>query len=595
MTCETIILTSVEASVPVSWNRPRGAARSRRSEGERIFDLLERATALDSEARIGVGNRKYRIAPFAKASGGSRWVEQPDGGCLGKIILALADSDESVSLDFKLTKEAHGRKGKLTLTCDPAAMLVGYDAHPTIARLDTKKIVPFPSSSWWVNDAMFSLGFKFLAALHNWLDEQEGPVFGAETQTAIDDGQIRVAQLSWVADLPARDPASFLRLLPAMYGHTIGDGDSYVQLASHLGLKFEFRPDSKRNAVADVTLKKLHGRKPLYTIRFSNYEHDADQTSANNGVAVAEAEAVPKYVRLKVTAHGDGVAAILSKARQRLESLQKVDPGWLAELDGESLKPDPTPTARQVADAIWVLSEGRDRSLFRSFAGWLVAEMLNNVLRLNVLSRFKQENLQALITLDDSIATAWRDAAPCGDQNWAEAIASKVGKTAKTVRNRRKEWLSRYDVDVSIAYSFYSDLLLFGSTSQASPKDRAMLTASMSGTDKARALEVLDGAWRDFERQRLAMTSTLTGPIKEIRLEPVRPRFRTDRTPLRHAKRLTAPVERLTRPAKAVAANAKTGLSKRSRPNKGRPVLPQSKTATKSAAKKAKRFPARGK
>jgi hypothetical protein len=125
---------------------------------------------------------------------------------------------------------------------------------------------------------------------------------------------------------------------------------------------------------------------------------------------------------------------------------------------------------------------------------------------------------------------------------------------------------------ISVAHRFYSDLLIFGSTSQASPENRATLTASMSGTDKTGALAVLDEAWRDFEGQRLAMEST------EIPLEVVTPRIQTDGTPLRHAKRLTAPVERLARPVRAAAAKAKTGLPKRSQANKRKPVLPRPKT-----------------
>jgi hypothetical protein len=114
----------------------------------------------------------------------------------------------------------------------------------------------------------------------------------------------------------------------------------------------------------------------------------------------------------------------------------------------------------------------------------------------------------------------------------------------------------------------------------------------MSGTDKTGALAVLDEAWRDFEGQRLAMASTLNDPLKEIPLEVVTPRIQTDGTPLRHAKRLTAPVERLGRPVRAAAAKAKTGLPKRSQANKRKPVLPRPKTTAKPAPRKVKRLPA---
>jgi hypothetical protein len=565
--------------------------RSQSSEGQRIFDFLRGITDFDSEERIRIGKREYQIEPATTggSSGGSRWAEQLHGGCVGKIVLAPVDRDESVHLQFKLTKDLSGQGGKLTLTCDPAAMLVGCDACPTFPRSGSKEVPAFPSSCWWVNDKMFALGFWLLAELHEWLGEEEGLLFDAETQRAIEECRIHIEQLNWRATLSTPDPASFLKLLPAMYGHTIGEGDSFIQLAGYLGLKLDFQGEAKGKRLRDVTLSKRHGTKSLYTIRFS--PHHDDRTSGNVEGDVVGARSSSSGVRVNITAHRAGLADMVSKGRGRLEDLREVDPEFMSASDPDQLHSGSATTAQQISDVLFILSHPRDDNDIarESLASWLVDGILHEVLGLDLLSRYRQEDLQALMQLDDDIAEAWCDAEPSGRQNWADAIAKKVKSSPRTVRNRRHEWLSKYSIDIAIPCPFYHDVPIFGSASQTSVKDRMALTASMSGGEKKVAQQVREEAWRDFEEQRLAMASTVDGPLMEIPLETVAPEITFERTPRRATKRLAAPTKRRTPPSSAAASKADGSPPARLQANKRAVNRTPSKVAAKSTARDVKR------
>jgi hypothetical protein len=591
MKSETIILTSVQVSVPVSWGEPSEAVRSRPSEDQRIFDFFRGITDFDSEHMIRIGEREYQIEPAATGgnSGGSRWAEQQHGGCVGKISLAPVNGGGSVNLQFKLTKDSSGQGGQLTLTCDPAAMLVGCDACPTFPRSGSKEVPAFPSSSWWVNDRMFALGFRLLAELYERLGEEEGDLFDAETLTAIGQGRSHIEQLSWQTTLPTPDPASFLKLLPAMYGHTIGEGDSFIQLAGYLGLKLHFHGEAKGKRLRDVTLSKRHGTKLLYTIRFS--PHHDDQTSGDVEGGLVGAESSSSGVRVNITAHRAGLADIVSQGQRWLKALRKVHPEFPSYSDPDQLHSESATTARQISDVLFILSHPLDDNDIaqESLASWLVDEILYRVLRLNLLTHYRQEDLQALMLLDDDIAEAWRNAEPSGRQNWADAIAKKLKMTSRTVRNRRDAFQIEYKIDIEFPCPFYHDVPLFGSASQTSVKDRMALTASMSRGEKKIAQQVREEAWQDFEEQRLAMASTVDGPLMKIPLETVAPDITFEKTPRRPAKRLAAPTKQLTRLVSAAASKADGSPPARPQANKRAVNRTPSKVAAKSTARDVKR------
>ncbi len=132
---EQIVLTSIRASVQISWAKPRGGKRSRQSEGHRILNLLRRVRQLDLDKSIQIGNITYHIRPVegSRRSNAFRVADQPKGGWATKIVLDRVEGDDRVILDVNLTKDFDGLAGKLSIAWDPAAALVGPDLCPTLA------------------------------------------------------------------------------------------------------------------------------------------------------------------------------------------------------------------------------------------------------------------------------------------------------------------------------------------------------------------------------------------------------------------------------------------------------------------------------
>ena len=524
MASEHLVIQSIVGSIAVDWTKPGKAARSGEAEGDRIYDLLESLCALNPDEQIFVGGCEHRIVPLATV-GGTRWVETLTGGCKGQIVLAPVDHpDDRVNMRFNLAKDRDGRSGRLTLTFNPAAMLVGADIHPTIVDAVTGEMIASPSSAIEVMEQMHNLGFVFLDNLYRLLSKKKGPLFAKDTWVAIKRGDIRIARAQWDAHLMTRDRDRFLQLMTIIFAQPIASGKGAIKLATHLGLAFSAKTDAETHEVICVTLKKLQGRTPLYSVTFSSKDLRVGEMSQNEVVPAVETAAVPKNVRLEIIAYPEGIKAIISKAQERLESLMKRDSEFFGLMAEDFLTLAPESTAKQVESAISALSYKPNEEGFirTSFADWLIPQMLHEVLRLDVITGFTRENLDKLAALDDNVARAWQAAKYSADSNWADEIAKKAGCNAQTVRNRQKEWLGEFNIDIALPYGFYRDLIFFAPASLTTPENRSALMAAISHGDAEKALALLAGAAKDFDRQRLRVVgSAIKAPVGEIAVETV--------------------------------------------------------------------------
>ncbi len=315
---EYLTTQAVVTSILVDWPNSPKTTRSRQPEGARIFVLLQRLSALDTDAQLIIAGRAHRIVP-ATTPGGSSWVERPDGGCHGRLVLsAVDDGDRRVYVGFKLIRERGGKRSRLTLTFNPTAMLTGADVHPTLASAKTGAMTPFPSSAPRVMQEMFRLGYLFLESLQRLLTNSNDALFDAESKKAIRDGDFQIARVQWGADLMTPDPDRVLQLLTIMYSLWFSGDASAIQLATYLGLTLKSDPDAKTNEIRAVRLRKRHGGKTLYTLKFSHGDGNGREAAP-----AAETTAPSRRLRLEITVHPDGMTQIVSKARERLRGFDE--------------------------------------------------------------------------------------------------------------------------------------------------------------------------------------------------------------------------------------------------------------------------------
>ena len=156
----------------------------------------------------------------------------------------------------------------------------------------------------------------------------------------------------------------------------------------------------------------------------------------------------------------------------------------------------------------------------RSFADWLVPYVLQDLLRLDVITEFTVEGYEEFLQLQDKIAVAWRTAAPADVDRWAEALAKKANVTLQTVYNRQKAWRKKYGINIALPNAFYRDALYFGANSVSKPKDRAATLAAQSGRDGAELLRLRDKTALDFDRlRREVVGGTIRAPLHLMPVE----------------------------------------------------------------------------
>jgi hypothetical protein len=538
---------------------------SRRCEADRIFDLLKCLCALDEESPLFIAGRAHSILP-AGTGGGSSWAERPDGGCQGQLVLAAVDDrDRRVRLRFKLLREKGGN-GRLTLSYDPTAMLTGADVHPTLAGKHGA-MISFPSSSPRVMREMFWLGPSFLESLQCLLLKSKIALF----DKAISDNDIRTARVQWGVDLAPPDPDRFLQVLAIIYGLWFSGDESAVQLATYHGLTLQIRGDG--NVITAVTLRKAHGRKPLFTLNFTNKASPDGREAALTG----ETTAASNRLRLEITLHPDGVMQIISEARKRLKILG-ADDAWTKEF----MAADPESTYWWLARAIFILSHRPGGDVRTSFADWLVGYMLHEVLHLNVIAGFTAENLETLAALDDKVAKAWCAARYSAETNWATVVAEKAGCDEQTIYNRQKKWRQDYNIDIGAPFESYHGLLAVGPLSLTKPETRSALMTAISHGNPATVLEVMAGALRDFDlRRREVVGRTIGKPLSRIAVEmvemPTTYAEIKNRKTARHPVALVTPAKGSRRPS---ASTSKTTGARQSaqRPRVAKPNLNRAKS-----------------
>ena len=349
---ESLILTSVIASVDLGSAAPRGRGRARTpSQCERVIAFLNKLAGVSGTVGIAGQSRSMicTVAPSSDASAGA--AER----CSGRIVLLGDDENKLLSTDIRFeARRGRGREpGSLTLTSNPSRLLTGADAYPTLIDAQSGKPVDYPSMDCRVTDKLLELPFQILAQICD--ANSSAKLFEDEVEA----NRIRIRRLEWTAFLPCSDPNALLEVLAVTFGLLINDKDAVLQLARHLGLWVKYDVDPRTNKMKSVSLEKRQGQRKLFTVRFS-----AESVAGN-------------AVRLTMVAHADGLAQIVTAARSWAKKSDN-DELRKAGLDIDKSEPN---TASQLSDAFWPLGwrGSADQIEQRSLGDWLVRRLLRGV------------------------------------------------------------------------------------------------------------------------------------------------------------------------------------------------------------------------
>ena len=289
------------------------------------------------------------------------------------------------------------------MTFNPSQLLAGDGVAPTLRRdpprRDHDDSAPeSPSSSQFVTAKLLGLGFDVLNELYE--AKHERPLIYIP---GFNDADIRLARVDWGALIPTNNPREFLLFLVLLFEpvFTANDGARPLKLADLLKLKMACGSDPKTGELTRVTFTRLQGkRRKLFSIEFSTLELAAEENEEEDFATAGRAG----LLRLRVTAHPTGLAQLIGAGRGT----------DLDQDDGENSEPEagdgdhdaartdggarPNRNAFGMSRAIEALAaQAVDRRQNRgSFEQWLVAKTLRDILHLDAIGGFEQEDVEAV-------------------------------------------------------------------------------------------------------------------------------------------------------------------------------------------------------
>jgi hypothetical protein len=434
------------------------------------------------------------------------WAEEGEGGS-GHVILAWVDQPKMrvrVNLQFGVVLVPDGSRAWLSVEYNPTSLTVGHNVHPA-AYVDpqTGELEPWPSSSWPVMTRDFRLGFDFLEAM-----TEPEPLFDDATKLTIERGDVPLASEQWAATKTVPSVTEFLQVATVTYGQTKARGETSVDNAKDLGLKFApyDHEDPNEERLTGLTLAKKHGKKVHVLVSYYDKLVRVREMHQESTLSLAEAVTVDHSVRMDVTAHPSFNLTIIKAAREMVAKMDEADRQFFDFLSlDEFMQGKPKSTVWWVQRAMFLLSHRRQRGRWvrYSFATWLVPFVEKHVLHNDVIAGITMSGYHALLALDDPIAAAWRNDPKPGARNWAGRLARIAGCERSTVYNRRDEWWLKYRIDVAYPLQMYSDILYYGSNSVAKPESITAMMVAVKQKRGGKVVQLHAEAIADFERKRV--------------------------------------------------------------------------------------------
>jgi hypothetical protein len=427
--------------------------------------------------------------------------ERSDGGCGGQLVFGLVGEPEhKMQLDVKLSHDARDDCGRLTLSFNPSQMLAGTDVAPTLIKRNSPAI-SFPSSSKHVASKLLRLGFDLLDSLHK-LTRDGKPLFENEEGKGVEDADMRLESIAWEMLLPTRSPRRFLEHLALIFVPPTRQSGKVVRLGELLRVKADFKNEAETGELESVTLKKIQGdRRNVFSIEFSRpSSRTKRQARPTPNTSKVERNCVERHLRLRLTAHPDGIAEIISAAQQRY---RKGNPRVGSVGGGFATGTASSRSVSLLSNGLEVLgnvvTERGQLSRF-SFGRWLARKALCEILNLDAIALFTRGDLDTLVGLNDGVAKAWRQSDSLEVDFKALAEAAKVD--VQTVRNRRSDWRRRYKIDIALPYTFYLTVVTISPVVAMDGDARAALSKALLHPEAQQTFDLLKQAAKDFDSGR---------------------------------------------------------------------------------------------
>ena len=510
MLYENLVMQNVVASVEVTDDIPR-----------RFITFVRELVGRPDDFPFKLNERICKIATCKSQ------FAVGDGGCAGQIVIETeSEHPEESRLGFKLTRGTGNGGMRLTLMFNPSQLLAGDDVAPTLSRVDDESAPEFPSSSQFVTAKLLGLGFDVLNELYQAKHKRPLiyfiPVF--------DDADIRLERLDWDALIRTNNPREFLLFLVLLFEpvFTANDGARPLKLADLLKLKTACGTDPKTGELTRVSFTRLQGkRRKLFSIEFSTLELAAEKNEEEDFATAGRAG----LLRLRVTAHPTGLAQLIGAGRGT----------DLHQDDGENSEPEagdgdhdaartdggarPDRNAFGMSRAIEALAaQAVNRRQNRgSFGQWLVTKTLRDLLHLDAIGGFEQEDVEAVAATSHEVARVWADGEieSMDFSSWAQAAGLDYEK-ARLYRNKARD---EHKIDIGVPRAFY-DGVTVAAAGAMDPNALRTLAGALAKADPTEVgRRLIEGAKRFAEGRRKVIGATvqgaLAGQLGKFRVEEV--------------------------------------------------------------------------
>jgi hypothetical protein len=522
MDTEYLVLHSVVARLTI-----RGVAGQERAKTlmSQFSDLSKTLQAICQPPRdkVIVFDRRGYYPVYAGSddlASGCSWTEAGEVGGIGQVVLSpVGQSLARVRVRVKLVVAKNDKTARLIVEHDPTTMTIGMNYHPA-AFIDpaTEQPVFCPSSNWLAMGRAFRLGLEFLAVV------AKRNLFDKFTLRAIARGDFDLVRVQWAAWKPVKSAPQFLQLLTVVYDPRIARGSGIISNATHLGLEFDPRINRDTHRLDGVRIRKFHGNKLVFSVRFrlDDEEVRLDRPNSSVDYLLTEAQAmmVKQSVREEITVCPEGIEIFVEKAQRTLKSWGEEGLKFFDFLSPEIfLSEEPQATLWGLQRSAYILShQRRGGGLTRfSFGSWLVPYIETDVLRFDVIAGITAEGFHQVCGLSDPVAVAWRSDKVASRNSWAARLAKAAKVSEATVYNRRVLWWDNFRIDIMFPLQLYSDILQFGQASTTKPENITKLLAAVQNDDAEAVLGLYAEALADFEHKRL----TVLNPALLVRPRPL--------------------------------------------------------------------------
>jgi len=434
-----------------------------------------------------------------KPKQGTQILSQGEGdddySIFAQIVLAPKDKpNQFIRVAYRIYRNALWKDGAplyfLECSGNPTTVLAGNNVLPiTMTNRKTGAIEPIPSSAWRPMLTVNRVLFELLATLNHALNHEPNDCivneyFDFRKDAEVKRGDFELVRTQFCCYLPTPNVQRFLQLLTVLYAPLVTEAEGVINLAEHLGLKVKHFTD-KKHRITGIQFQWRHGKKLVTSLVFYDKRRRVAQMRQGKTLSEEEMDLVQENVRFDITLHKRGIEQFIGSAKKELEKKRLTTPNFLENLPAKEFldnKPHPTMWWFERAVIVHSSSASDGKVTRKSFANWLVARALGDMLRLTSIVKCTPAALHAFVDLDELVVKAWRQAEKFEAGSWAKEIVEISGLEKTAVYEHRKRLLKAHGIDIAIPYPFYRDMEHHGPKSLTTPENREAMNQALGKT-----------------------------------------------------------------------------------------------------------------